>query len=333
MRKIIIILAMLLLAAPAMATVTVTARHIGLPIKTGVDCTTCEVNYVCSTGENIRAFALDIAVDNGFTIDSIKDFNRGESNKPPNTGRGYGIFPGKFRDTINPTSPNWVDPNYNPIAPVGDPNAATGLGTGKITVEMGSLYLGDNNAPPSSGVLFRFNVSTGNRTGVDCNLTITANNTRRIVDSNGNKITPVLVGGKVSFTDCFPCWGCFASQYNEYLACFKPKCWCGTYLEPADANWRSQCWGDADGKKQELAGYRVYTSDYTRMTRAWQKKATVLRAGMGVDGNLMCADFDHKPQELAKYRVYTSDYTRLVAGWQKKETVIRGTMGWCPNCN
>jgi hypothetical protein len=102
--------------------------------------------------------------------------------------------------------------------------------------------------------------------------------------------------------------------------------------DPNNAAWRVQCWGDADGKQQELAAYRVYTSDYTKMTQAWQKKATVLRAGMGSDGNWMCADFDHKKQELAAYRVYTSDYARLTAGWQKKSTVIRGTpgLGWCP---
>jgi len=340
MRRLIITAVCLSLVAPALATVTVTARHIGLPVKAGIDCATCEVNYVCSAGESIRAFALDIAVDNGFTIDTISDFNVGESNKVGGgivtARRGYGIFPGKFRDTINPADPCWIDPNYNPIAPTGDPNAGTGLGTNRITVEMGSLYLGDNNAPPSSGTLFRFKVNTGDRTGIDCNLTITANNTRGgVVDSNGNQITPVLVGGKISFTDSFPCWGCYAPQYAEWLTVWKPRCWSGKYLYPPDANWRSQCWGDADGKYEgPISRYRVYQSDYTKLTQAWGKKATALRSSMGPDGGLLCADFDHKYEgPVNKYRVYSSDYVRLLAGWRKKDTTIRSTLGWCPNCN
>jgi hypothetical protein len=335
MRRILLIVAVLLIAAaPAMAAVTVNAKHTGLPIKAGINCSTCEVNYVCTGGDKVRAFALEITLSNGYTFTGIRDFNAGESNKAPMVRPGYGIFPGKFRDVINPADPNWTaDSNYNPIAPVTDTDApGTGIGTNKIIVELGSLYVGDNNAPPSSGTLFRFDIVGPTATAT--NIGIVANATRGgVVLEDGNTVTATLNGHTgAGFPEVFPCYGTFATQYNEYIACFKPKCWNGTFLvSPPDANWRTQCWGDADGKKQELAAYRVYTSDYTKLRQSWAKKATQLRGGMGVDGNWMCADFDHKKQELAAYRVYTSDYTRLMMGWAKKETVLRAPpYGWCP---
>jgi hypothetical protein len=337
MRRILLIVAVLLIAAaPAMATVTVKARHYGLPISgkpmtPGVACTACEVNYVCGAGEKVRAFALEITVDNGFTITSIKDFNKGENTS---TTRGYGIFPGKFRDVINPADPCWADGNYNPIAPAADADASgTGLGTNKIIVELGSLYVAPND-PCSVGTLFRFDVSSNNRTAIDCNLNIALNTTRGgIVLEDGNAApSPTLTGGKVSFPKTFPCWTPFDVQYNEWVSVWEPKCWSGTYLA-GDANWRVQCWGDADGKYEgSLNKYRVYQSDYSKLLQAWGKKATALRAGMGTDGNWMCADNDHKYEgSLNRYRVYQSDYARLLQGWGKKDTQMRNApLGWCP---
>ena len=132
MKKLLLVVAMLLIALPVMATVSVTATDKGSGVV--------EVRYNCSASEKVRSFALDISVDSGTTIDNIRDFNVGESNGAVPGGKsGYGIFPGRFADYINPAIPNWADPNYKPVAPVADPNASTGLGTGAITVEMGSL--------------------------------------------------------------------------------------------------------------------------------------------------------------------------------------------------
>lgn len=338
MRKILLIVAMLMIAvAPAMATITVNAKHIGFPIKAGVSCSVCEVNYVCSAGEKVRAFALEVSVSNGYTITAIHDFNIGESNKVgygvATAHAGYGIFPGKFRDLINAADPNFsLDANYNPIAPVTDLDApGTGLGTNKIIVELGSLYVGDNNAPPATGSLFRFDIM--GPTGTATNITLAANVSRGgVVLEDGTTVAATLNGHTgAGFPDLFPCWQPYSVQYNEWLTMFKPKCWAGQFS--GDANWRTQCWGDADGKFESPANkYRVYTSDYTKLLQAWAKKATVLRPGMGVDGNWMCADFDHKYESPAnKYRVYTSDYTRLLSGWGKKETALRvAPWGWCP---
>jgi hypothetical protein len=160
MRRILLIVAMLLLATPVLATITVSAVHKGSGVV--------EVSYTCSESEAVRAFALNLSITNGFTIDAIRDFNVGDNN-------GYGIFPGKFRDVISAGSPNWIDPNYNPVAPAGDRDALPGLKTvGGITVEMGALYAA--TAPKSSGKLFT--IDCNNHGGVSGNLTIAANTTR-----------------------------------------------------------------------------------------------------------------------------------------------------------
>jgi hypothetical protein len=82
------------------------------------------------------AFALDIQLSNGATF----------SNVTPLTQRFY-YYPGKFRDYIDPTNPNWEDPHYMPITSWGDPDVLGGLGTSGITIEMASMldpYLAAN---------------------------------------------------------------------------------------------------------------------------------------------------------------------------------------------
>jgi len=162
MTRILLIVAMLLLVTPAMA-VTITATD-----ETGG---VVAIGYTGGTG--IRAFALDITIDNGATMNSISDYKTGES---VSGSKGFGIFPGRFRDVINPATPNWADPNYNPVAPVGDPDGNdTGLPGNYITVEMGSLYVpGGPNAPPDAGTLFKLHCSGT----TDANLCVKLNGTR-----------------------------------------------------------------------------------------------------------------------------------------------------------
>jgi len=146
MRKLMLIVAAIAIAAPALATV-----ELGIVNNTDG---TADITYNCTAGEAVRAFALDITVDTG-TIDAVSGFKTGESV----TGSlGYGIFPGNFRDYINPATPNWGDPNYTPIAPSGDPDALGGLGTAGVTIELGSLYV-DANAPAASGTLCILDIS------------------------------------------------------------------------------------------------------------------------------------------------------------------------------
>jgi len=77
--------------------------------------------------------ALDITVDNNTIIAGISNFKTGESTA---ASKGFGIFPGRFRDYINAANPNWVDPNYTPVAPAGDPDARGGIGTNGVTMSL-----------------------------------------------------------------------------------------------------------------------------------------------------------------------------------------------------
>jgi len=160
-QRILLIVAMLLIAAPAFAAVTVTVTQ-----GTGTDVNKLTVSYTTG-GEKVRAFALDLTLGsagNSMTfagVNDINDFNRGESNKP---GGGYGIFPGRFRNNIDPGNPNWFAQYYTPVAPENDVDSnGTGFGNRKIIAELGTLYK-DTNNPGTSGILFTIRVDANSKT-------------------------------------------------------------------------------------------------------------------------------------------------------------------------
>lgn len=151
MRKLVLLLVAMLLAAPAMGAVSVTCSHEGSGVFA--------ISYDASgEAELVRAFALDITVDAG-TIDSISDYST--------DGSGYGIYPGSI--TISGGS---VSAYGDPIAPSADPGALGGLGTGGITVEMGSLYEAGVDTPPgTSGLLCKVATTGAGQLNITTNAT------------------------------------------------------------------------------------------------------------------------------------------------------------------
>jgi len=210
MRKVLLIVAMLLLATPVMATTTITAVQ-GTMVRTpdGNQYVPISIVYsgVAPTDANVRAFALDINIDsnNGSpNFQRIRDFNVGEANGNVSGGKsGYGIFPSRFRDFINVTAPNFGDGNYNPTTAWDEPETTdhnSGMGYPKMIVELGTLYAGDLNRPALSGTLFTFDVNSYGQLGPKT-ITIKANALRGgVVDNAGAAITPTLVGTTVTFT-------------------------------------------------------------------------------------------------------------------------------------
>jgi hypothetical protein len=166
MRRILLIAAMLLPISSALATVTITANvDTSTHDHDGVKHKAVTISY--SSDVDVRAFALDINVTPTMNIgDSIlTGFKVGESKVPAQGGTlGYGIFPGRFRDFVNPSNPDpcFANPtNYNPSTPWAAPGAEnTGLGWPRIVVELGTLYSGDGNKPALSGNLFTFDVNS-----------------------------------------------------------------------------------------------------------------------------------------------------------------------------
>jgi hypothetical protein len=178
-QRILLIVAMVLIAAPAFATVKIDVTQ-----GAGADVNKLTVSYNCTgtpTPERVRAFALTLqfgSANNSMIFSAnpndINDFVRGESNS---TTPGYGIFPGQFKIQIDPGNPNWRNINYTPIAPANDVDAcSTGLGMRTIIAELGSLYKEDANKPASSGTLFTVRFDPNGKTSDT--LTVSANTVR-----------------------------------------------------------------------------------------------------------------------------------------------------------
>src|SRR5579862_1338260 len=96
----------LLSAASARAEVRIFVQN-----SNGVAC----VNYECTAGELVRAFALDVSANSGQIV-GISNFFRGPCTS---SATGYGIFPASFRDHIivgAGTNIDWSVADYTPLA-------------------------------------------------------------------------------------------------------------------------------------------------------------------------------------------------------------------------
>jgi len=307
MKKLSLLLAVLLVATPALAAVRIIIEPDG---------DLAAVKYE-TDGEKVRAFALDIIADAG-TIDGMSDFVRGESTAE---NPGYGIFPANFGRYITVDADtgevaDWDVNDYTPLADPCDPGALGGLGTDGITIEMGALYYptDDNspNAPDNSGVLCKLTLSG------EANLTVTLNEVR-----GGVVLTDPDVAATVDLTqatnvtigaseDLLPP---SHPDYDEWVAVGKPACWA----------YPRQCHGDADGTADGSAKsgfYYVGTADLNVLISAWQVLEQPNGPGIASIENGICADFARDADGSDKtgwYRVGTTDLNILIENWLVKE--------------
>ncbi|MFH1717264.1 MAG: hypothetical protein ABIF19_07935 [Planctomycetota bacterium] len=290
MKKIILALAVVILAAPAWANVAITVK----PLGDGK----AAIEYAGT--ERVRAFALDITVDVG-TIDAISDFIRGDDKN------GYGIFMANFSRyiTVDPLTgevTDWAAAAYTPVAEAGDPGALGGLGTEGITIEMGSLY--DTKAPPLEGRLCVITCSG------PCNVTVTTNATRgNVVLENASEAIVDLTGATNIAIDGGATGDYTGPQPEQWEEVGKPDCWI------ARINPR-QCHGDADGTSQGKQSFWVSTTDLDVLIAAWNKTFPEIDGKTADTVPLICADFDHLAQGKSKFRVSTNDLDILIANWQ-----------------
>jgi hypothetical protein len=131
------------------------------------------INYECTGGEVVRAFALDVTVDQGQIL-GITNYFRGASTP---AAQGYGIFPASFRDNItvsSGTNANWNASAYNPVAVVTDNPGGTlpGLISSGVTLEFGACWDPAVPAaiPPARGTLCALQISQTARVAVSANL-------------------------------------------------------------------------------------------------------------------------------------------------------------------
>ncbi len=133
------------------------------------------IKYQCTAGEVVRAFAVDVTVDQG-VIFRVSDFLIGVS-KPG--AQGYGIFPASFRDhaTVNSgTNVTFDLTQYSPAAVVADYPSDTqpGLNSKGITLELGALWdpALPGALPASTGTLCALRLSRA------ANVSVAPNNIR-----------------------------------------------------------------------------------------------------------------------------------------------------------
>ncbi len=131
------------------------------------------INYQCTAGEVVRAFALDVTVDQGQIL-GITNFFRGPSTA---TAQGYGIFPASFRDNVtvlSGTNADWSSSAYSPVAMPSDNPAGTlpGLNSSGVTLELGALWDPSvpSAVPASSGTLCTLRLSQAANVRIAANL-------------------------------------------------------------------------------------------------------------------------------------------------------------------
>ncbi len=139
MKKLILVLAIALIASPALAALDVNLVRVDNNV---------EVRYTGADANNLpRAFALQIAVSGDAQVSGISGYKTGESTSG---SPGYGIYPATIVIDGNGT----VTDDGNPLAAVGSPGAGDQVLPSKdVVLEFASLYYGDGNAPATSGTL------------------------------------------------------------------------------------------------------------------------------------------------------------------------------------
>ena len=304
MKKMVLVLVVLVFAAPALAVVNITAVRVGDPCDGRV-----RIGWEANTETNlVRAFGLDITLSNDANIVSVIGLSV-----------DYWVYPGTIQIAADGTVSflGSIGAEYGDLP--GDTLVGPPDGNG-VTLEAASLYApvgpGSPNAPATSGVLAEIVVDA------NTTLCITANVSRAgatgVVMEDPDEVVTVVYGAclfvdvprPVVDDECYK----DMADYVEWDAVGKPDCWCGS---------KRQCRGDADGLKQgsPLAGYMyVGTDDLAILINGW--KILEPPKGPGLSGNQICADFDHAKQgsPLAGYmRVGTNDLNVLIASWKVLE--------------
>lgn len=216
MKKIVFALAVLMFATPALAEVQIICAQV--PNEPNI-----VISYVCTLGEDVRCFGLNIQLNNDETISAVECLST-----------DYYVYPGQF-------SYDGVTPSFGScVCGSGYPDTLPGLDSNGVTIEMCSLYAAEDpehqDPPAASGDLLKITV-TG-----ECLLDITENGIRGgVIDEDNVDIDPNVIDPvsdcNVSGLDCFPSDD---PGYDQWVIQGKPGAWCCDYQADGDV--------DGDGK-------------------------------------------------------------------------------------
>jgi hypothetical protein len=151
MKKLILVLAIALMASPTFA-LTVALSRVG-------SSTTVDVTYTDACSTNLpRAFAMDVTITSPGLIANVVNYKtNGESTS---ASRGYGIYPARIDINTGGVVQGWG----TPLADGNDPGMTSGIGIGhnRVFLEFASLYYNkDVNAPATSGTLCSLIINPG----------------------------------------------------------------------------------------------------------------------------------------------------------------------------
>jgi hypothetical protein len=232
MKKLILVLAIALIASPAMA------LNVYLEKQSGVN--VVDVKYSDASTANLpRAFALKLTITGG-TFDTISGYKTGESTA---AAPGFGIFPARIQISSTGT-----------VSDYGTPLAAEGavgttdqtLPSSSIVLEFGSLYNGAANAPLAAGTLCSIAYTKGTATQItlvdettyrggivlEDGTQLTANNTLTLPSdlgpaTNGTPTPNVTTATGALNTDLGWTAGAGATSYDVYFGTTNPPAFVG----------------------------------------------------------------------------------------------------------
>jgi hypothetical protein len=232
MKKLILVLAIALIASPAMA------LNVYLEKQSGVN--VVDVKYSDASTANLpRAFALKLTITGG-TFDTISGYKTGESTA---AAPGFGIFPARIQISSTGT-----------VSDYGTPLAAEGavgttdqtLPSSSIVLEFGSLYDGAANAPLTAGTLCSIAYTKGTATQItlvdettyrggivlEDGTQLTANNTLTLPSdlgpaTNGTPTPNVTTATGALNTDLGWTAGAGATSYDVYFGTVNPPAFVG----------------------------------------------------------------------------------------------------------
>jgi hypothetical protein len=208
MKKLILVLAIALMASPAFA--------LNVYLHRVPDTNVIDVNYSDANATNLpRAFALEITIPSGSAkVSSVINYKaNGESTV---AGKGYGIYPAMIDINSFGIVQTWGTPLADTIH---DPGAGIALPSQDVVLEFASLYYdapgaAESNAPATSGKLCSLKIGlNGQLTTFNVKMkgettfrggVVLEDGTQFPVDTNTLYVIPVLLPGKAGLVSPTP---------------------------------------------------------------------------------------------------------------------------------